>query len=140
MSDLGFTHVALLARRIEESVDFYRRFAAMEVVHRRVDASTGKTVVWLSDRTRPFVLVLIEAAAVDHRLGGFAHLGVGCESVAEVDRRCALARAEGRSCVGPIDGGEPVGYFALIADPDGHNLELAHGQEVGLTVSRPPSG
>jgi catechol 2,3-dioxygenase-like lactoylglutathione lyase family enzyme len=135
MSDLGLTHVALLARGIEESVDFYRRFAGMEVVHRRVDPATGKTVVWLSDRTRPFVLVLIEAASVDHRLGGFAHLGVGCGSAAEVDRRCALARAEGRECVGPIDGGEPVGYFALIADPDGHNLELSHGQEVGLTVT-----
>jgi len=135
MSDLGLTHVALLAREIEQSVDFYHRFAGMGVVHRRIDATTEKSVVWLSDRTRPFVVVLIEADVVDHRLGGFAHLGVGCESTAEVDRRCALARAEGRACIGPIDGGDPVGYFALIADPDGHNLEVSYGQEVGLTVA-----
>jgi hypothetical protein len=29
-----------------------------------------------------------------------------------------------------------VGYWGIIVDPDGHNLELAHGQEVGLTVQR----
>jgi hypothetical protein len=27
-----------------------------------------------------------------------------------------------------------VGYWAVVVDPDGHNLELSHGQEVGLTV------
>jgi catechol 2,3-dioxygenase-like lactoylglutathione lyase family enzyme len=134
MSDVGFTHVALLAKRIEESIDFYGRFADMEVVHRRADPDTGHAVIWLSDRTRPFVLVLLETARVDHRLSGFAHLGVGCASSEEVDRRCALARAENRNCIGPIDGGKPVGYFALISDPDGHNLELSYGQEVGLTV------
>jgi catechol 2,3-dioxygenase-like lactoylglutathione lyase family enzyme len=135
MSDVGFTHVALLATRIEESIDFYGRFAGMEVVHRREDPDGGHAVVWLSDRTRPFVLVLLETARVDHRLSGFAHLGVGCASSAEVDRRCALARAENRKCLGPIDGGKPVGYFALVTDPDGHNLELSYGQEVGLTVT-----
>jgi hypothetical protein len=93
-------------------------------------------VVWLSDRTRPFVIVLIEQSVVSHSLGGFAHLGIGCESRAEVDRRCAGAREEGREVFGPTDSGEPVGYWAIIADPDGHNLELSHGQEVGLTVAQ----
>ena len=27
-----------------------------------------------------------------------------------------------------------AGYYAIIADPDGHNLEVSHGQEVGLAV------
>jgi hypothetical protein len=30
----------------------------------------------------------------------------------------------------------PVGYWALLRDPDGHALELSYGQEVGLTVAR----
>ena len=34
----------------------------------------------------------------------------------------------------PIDAGDPVGYTARIADPDGHSLELSFGQEVGLAV------
>jgi hypothetical protein len=27
-----------------------------------------------------------------------------------------------------------VGYWAYIVDPDGHNLEISYGQEVGFTV------
>jgi len=29
-----------------------------------------------------------------------------------------------------------VGYWAFIADPDGNNLELSFGQEIGVTVAR----
>jgi catechol 2,3-dioxygenase-like lactoylglutathione lyase family enzyme len=135
-SDRGLTHVALPVTDVEASVDFYRRYADMDVVHRRHDDETATTVVWLSDRTRPFVIVLIQQAVVSHALGGFAHLGVGCESRDEVDRRCDRARGEGREVFGPTDSGEPVGYWAILADPDGHNLELSYGQEVGLTVAQ----
>jgi catechol 2,3-dioxygenase-like lactoylglutathione lyase family enzyme len=117
------------------SAGFYERFADMAVVHRRVDPSTGAAVVWLSDLTRPFVIVLIETT-VSHRLGGFAHLGVGCESRADVDARCAAAGAAGHEVLGPFDDGPPVGYWAIVADPDGHNLELSYGQEVAFTVAR----
>ena len=134
--DVGLTHVALLIRDAAASVDFYGRYAGMEVVHRRSDATTGREVIWLSDRTRPFVIVLIEAERVEGRLDGFAHLGVGCTSRAEVDRLCEQARGEGRLKLGPLDSGEPVGYWAFIEDPDGHNLEISYGQEVGLTVGR----
>ena len=34
----------------------------------------------------------------------------------------------------PNDYGPPVGYWAYIVDPDGHNLEISYGQEVGLAV------
>lgn len=134
-NDRGLTHVALPVSDVETSVDFYRRYADMHVVHQRHDGDTDTTVVWLSDRTRPFVIVLIGQSVVSHALGGFAHLGVGCESRGEVDRRCARAREEGRQVSGPTDSGEPVGYWAIVADPDGHNLELSHGQEVGFTVA-----
>jgi hypothetical protein len=36
----------------------------------------------------------------------------------------------------PEDYGPPVGYWALIRDPDGHTLEVAHGQEVRFTVEQ----
>lgn len=134
--DVGLTHVALPVRDVEASIAFYGRYAAMRVVHRRADPDTGHRVVWLGDGTRPFVVVLLEVAAVDVRLGGSAHLGVGCASRSEVDALCALAHQEGRRCVGPTDSGPPVGYWALIVDPDGHNLELSFGQEVGTTVGR----
>jgi catechol 2,3-dioxygenase-like lactoylglutathione lyase family enzyme len=136
VADLGFTHVALPVRDIDASVAFYAKYAAMKVVHRRTDAHAGNTVVWLSDGTRPFAIVLIETREVRNPLLPIAHLGVGCASRAEVERLVEEAKGEGRPTIGPVDAPYPVGYFALISDPDQHTLELSHGQEVGLAVAR----
>jgi catechol 2,3-dioxygenase-like lactoylglutathione lyase family enzyme len=132
--DVGATHLALVASDLEASIRFYGRYAKMKLVHQRTESGSTR-VVWLSDLTRPFVLVLIEGE-VAARLGGFCHLGVGCESREEVDRLCALAHREGCLAMGPTDSGEPVGYWAFLRDPDGHHLELSFGQEVGLTVAQ----
>jgi predicted lactoylglutathione lyase len=59
---------------------------------------------------------------------------VGCASRSEVDELCDEARNENTLIMGPTDSGYPVGYWALIRDPDGHTLEIAYGQEVALTV------
>ena len=146
MVDVGFTHVALLVGELEESLAFYRKYAGMQVVHQRAEATSR--VAWISDQTRPFVLVLIElprfvprvlfraAQAVLRRVVPFEHLGVGCASREDVDRLAAAAKAEGRLDRGPTDYGPPVGYWAFITDPDGHTLEISYGQEVGLTVDR----
>lgn len=132
ITDLGLSHIALPVAELDRSIDFYRRFADMEVVHRRVD-SNGAGVGWLSDLTRPFVIVLLETTPT-HTLGGWAHLGVGCASRDEVDHRLVLASSEGRDVVGPCDDGPPVGYWGIISDPDGHQLEVAYGQEVRVMV------
>jgi catechol 2,3-dioxygenase-like lactoylglutathione lyase family enzyme len=135
ITDLGLSHVALPVSDLERSIAFYRRFADMEVVHRRI-GHDGVQVAWLSDLTRPFVVVLLQnpAGVADSRLGGWAHLGVGCASRDEVDHRLVTASAEGYEVLGPCDDGPPVGYWGLVVDSDGHNLELAYGQQVGLTV------
>jgi catechol 2,3-dioxygenase-like lactoylglutathione lyase family enzyme len=133
--DHGITHVALPVTALSTSLDFYERYAHMQVVHRRTDSESGTSVAWISDLTRPFVLVLIEVPALDQRLGGvYCHVGMGVASRAEVDELCDRARSEQRTVIGPIDSGPPVGYWAYIVDPDGHNLEISFGQEVGLTV------
>ena len=64
----------------------------------------------------------------------YCHIGMGVASREEIDDLCDRARAEQRTVIGPIDSGPPVGYWAYIVDPDGHNLEISFGQEVGLTV------
>lgn len=132
--DVGLTHVALPVHDVDRSVDFYSRFAGMVEVHRRADPQTGARVVWIGDRTRPFVLVLLEQAP-EMKLDGWSHLGVACVDRADVDRLVAGARAEGHDVMGPLDDGPPVGYWAIIVDPDGHNLELSFGQEVGTAVA-----
>jgi catechol 2,3-dioxygenase-like lactoylglutathione lyase family enzyme len=138
--DLGWTHVALPARDLARSIAFYAQYAGMSVVHDRTDepaANEAGRVVWLSDRTRPFVLVLLQTArAVERPLGPFAHLGIALASRADVDGVAARARAAGVLLGGPHDDGPPVGYWCFIADPDGHVIEFAYGQHVGLTVER----
>jgi catechol 2,3-dioxygenase-like lactoylglutathione lyase family enzyme len=135
MSDQGLTHVALAVQDIAASVAFYEEFADFRVVHERHDAETGSAVVWLSDLTRPFVVVLIQHGEMIHPLGGSNHLGIGLSDRHEVDRRVAGARARGCLVSGPHDSGPPVGYWAILRDPDGHQLELSHGQDVGLAVA-----
>ena len=103
MVDVGPTHIALLVGDLDASVAFYAKYAGMKPVHRRHDANVDSTVVWLSDGTRAFVIVLIGVREVRSPLVPIAHLGVGCASRAEVERLVELARAEGRPVVGPID-------------------------------------
>ncbi len=136
MTDIGLTHIALPVAEVERSIQFYATYAGMQVIHRRIDAEAGVSVVWLSDRTRPFVIVLIQTDSVQPVLSPLAHLGVGCESHEQVDALCTIARQDGLLIQEPKDSGYPIGYWAFLRDPDGHTLELSYGQEIGLTVGQ----
>ena len=72
MSDTGFTHIALAVRDLDASIAFYEKYAGMRVVHRR-DSDDGEGgVVWVSDMTRPFVIVLVhQPGVVDAPVGPF---------------------------------------------------------------------
>jgi catechol 2,3-dioxygenase-like lactoylglutathione lyase family enzyme len=59
MSEIGLTHIPLPVSDVERSIEFYSTYAGMQVIHRRIDEETSVTVVWLCDRTRPFVIVLL---------------------------------------------------------------------------------
>lgn len=135
MTDVGLTHIALQTTYLTRTIAFYAKYAAMEVVHERSDATSGRRVVWLSDHTRPFVIVFMEATEAGAVLTPFAHLGVGCKSHAELERLCEDARREGVLLDGPTNSGPPIGYWAFLRDPNGNTLELSHGQEIGLTVT-----
>jgi catechol 2,3-dioxygenase-like lactoylglutathione lyase family enzyme len=132
-TDIGFSHVALPVADLDRSVAFYQRWAGMQVVDLLEDPGTGARAARLSDLTRPFAIALVQARhPVEHPLAGLAHLGVGCPSREEVDRLAARARDEGCLRTGPVDSGYPLGYWAFLVDPDGHQLELSYGQNAGL--------
>ena len=134
--DIGFTHVAFMVRDLEKSLVFYRRYAGMDVIHsREPDLPTARKVAWLTDHTRPFALVLVQADTVtDTPLGHFGHLGIACATREEIDRKTAMAAKEGVLRKAPEDLGDPVGYYVFFADPDGNTLELSYGQRVGITA------
>ena len=134
MSDLGLTHIALTVSNIDRSIAFYAKYAQMQVVHYRVDPHSHRDVAWISDLTRPFVIVLIKVPQVNNQLLPISHLGVACESREKVEQLCEQAKSQGVLIAGPNDSGQPVGYWAFLRDPDGHTLELSYGQEVSFTV------
>lgn len=136
--DVGLTHVAFVVRDLDKSIEFYRQYAGMEVIHsREPGVPDARKVAWLSDHTRPFALVLVQADNVtDTPLGPFGHLGVACATREEIDRKTEMARAEGKLRKEPEYYGDPVGYFVFFADPDGNTLELSYGQRVGLEAIR----
>ncbi|MDG2022202.1 MAG: VOC family protein [Phycisphaerales bacterium] len=130
--DRGLTHCALECLSLDRSIPFYERFGGFEVVHRR------PAVAWISDRTRPFALVLVETSEV-RPIGPFAHLGFACGSRAEFDRLIELARAEGSLRDGPHEGNGPAGTWAFLDDPDGNTFELSVGQSVEVAIAVEPS-
>ena len=128
MKDIGLTHIALQVTDLQRSFKFYSKYARMEVVHER------KGVLWISDKTRPFVIVMFESETVTNPLIPDSHIGIGVKSKTEVDRLCNLAKKEKCLLSVPKDSGLPAGYWAFLKDPDNHTLEISFGQEVGLTV------
>ena len=75
--------------------------------------------------------------ALDEGLRGGRVLHVALDQTVardDIDRLSEKARSEGSLIQGPTDYGPPVGYWAFLRDPDGHTLEVSHGQEVALAV------
>lgn len=141
MSDTGLTHIALASADLDASIAFYAKYAGMRVVYRHQSEDGEGAVAWVSDMTRPFVIVLVhQPGVVDRPLGPFGHLGVACASREAVDRLAALAKQDGCLIKGPEDYGPPVGYWVYLADPDGNTLELSYGQDVGPTVELAKAG
>ena len=128
MTDAGLTHVAIEVGDLQRSIDFYASYGGFEVVHRR------EGIAWISDRTRPFALVLATTKQVTP-LGPFAHLGVACSDRDEFDALVARARDEGRLRLGPEGGDGPAGTWAFLDDPDGNTFEISVDQSVAVAVA-----
>jgi catechol 2,3-dioxygenase-like lactoylglutathione lyase family enzyme len=127
----ALTHVALGVRDAAASVTFYQFHAQLSIVHDRFD---GTRVVWLSDHEDhpAFVLVLIEGAAKGTAFpSSLLHFGFAVASRDQVDEIAAQAREHGVLVSEPMWGGEVVGYFCMLRDPDGHWVEFSYGQTLG---------
>jgi catechol 2,3-dioxygenase-like lactoylglutathione lyase family enzyme len=127
------THVALHVQDLATTVDFYRRFCGLTVVHQRA-AGDDASVVWLAEpgREKTFIFALLSGGrgkAPD--ADDYSHLGFACASRADVDRIAAAARAEGCLVWEPREEPYPVGYYCGLKDPDGMFVEFSFGQPLG---------
>ena len=132
------THVALFVRDVERTIDFYKRFVGLHVVHDRVDDAVR--VVWMSEQQHApdFVIVAITLPPAD--ASGpprMAHFGYDLPSRTAVDEIAARAQSEGLLMQGPADAGPIVGYFCMLRDPDGNLVEFSHGQPINPKHLKP---
>jgi catechol 2,3-dioxygenase-like lactoylglutathione lyase family enzyme len=123
-----WTHVVLKVSDLDRSIDFYRRFCALEVVR---DGRPAGHTVWLAasppaGAAPPFVLVLY-LTAIDCRVD---HLGFQCASRDDVERIAAEGERLGILAEPPFDGGGDIGYVTMLRDPDGHRVEFTFGQPI----------
>ena len=138
--DRIWTHLALWVSDLDTSVDFYRKYAGMAILADRTEPS-GTRVAWLADKDGRLALVLLAPnrmplrrkflIALMRRIRPPSHIGVECSSQDKVRSLCDLARSDGILRNGPRQFGGEIGFAGFIADPDGNDLELSHGQNVG---------
>jgi catechol 2,3-dioxygenase-like lactoylglutathione lyase family enzyme len=134
MARPALTHLALHVRDLPKAVAFYQDFCALDVVHRRVDESTGQGVVWLAEpgREHEFILVFISGGPERQTQGAdFSHLGFALESRAAVDAIAQRGEDAGRLVWPPREEPYPVGYYCGLKDPDGNFVEFSYGQPLG---------
>jgi len=127
----SLTHIALRSRDVQASVEFYRRYAGLHVVHDRTDDATR--VVWLAEVTEdPAFVIVVMGMPADEQpaVRPVDHLGFAVPSRAEVDRLGAMAEQEGTLVLAPVEHGGVVGYICEVADPDGNVCEFSHGQPI----------
>lgn len=121
-----FTHVALPVADLDRSIRYYEQMAGMHVVE-RIEDSTGGNAVRLSTKGHDgFNLMLIESPMqMPVILNGIGHLGVACSAPKEINQLAERAEGSGFLQSGPGNAEFP-GYFAMLVDPDGHQLEIYH--------------
>ena len=113
-------------------VDFYHRYAEMNIVHERPHHN-GK-VIWMAEhgREKEFILVLLPGGPGRAQSDSdFSHLGFAVASRHAVDSIADRARAEGILVWETREEDYPVGYYCGLRDPDGNFVEFSYGQPLG---------
>ncbi|MCK9505076.1 MAG: VOC family protein [Porticoccaceae bacterium] len=123
------THIALHVDNLEDTIEFYKDFCRMNIVHQR-EAGTKK-IVWMAEpgREQDFIFVIMNQGA-DLQLAedDYRHFGFAEDAVDEVARR-----AERKGCLvwPPRKEPFPVGYYCGLKDPNGNYVEFSYGQPLG---------
>lgn len=125
------SHLGLPVTDLAKSVAFYEKWCGMKAQKQLSDAA-GITSARLAQKNGGFILSLLAMPTMPMAMPGIMHLGLDCDSKAQVDKIAADAKKAGILISGPTDAGPDLGYQTYISDPDGNNIEFAFGQKVGV--------
>ena len=129
------THLALHVTDIDASVDFYKKWAGMKEVDRRVSDKSGDTVVWIAceGQEDDFVIVLLDGAKqkLDPEKEGMRHIGLSVPAKSDVKNIAEAAKREGVLHWDCMELPFPVGTLCAVKDPDGHIVEFSQDQPLG---------
>lgn len=122
-----WTHITITVSDIDRSINFYTALCGLSVLRDRRPEGGG--TVWLGSvppvgEDPTFVLVLSEGEVTDH----LDHFGFQCDKREQVDSIAEAAQRQGILVYPPQDSGGAVGYWTILKDPDGHNVEFTFGQ------------
>jgi catechol 2,3-dioxygenase-like lactoylglutathione lyase family enzyme len=126
-----FTHCALHARELDESIAFYESYCGLRVVK---EHGRGKErTVWMAhDGDAAFVLVLLGGGPErEQGKDDMTHYGFAVSARAEVDAVAERGRREGHLFWEPQDFPPPTGYLCAVRDPSGYVIEFSYGQPLG---------
>lgn len=119
-------HIALMVKDAEKSALFYQHYCGMEVIHSRKNGDINVRWVQLPGQKDGFMLVLLESLAqIPEESGRMDHIGIYVKSRKDVDSLAARAKKEGLLIEEAHDGGPIIGYYCMIQDPDGNQVEFS---------------
>lgn len=129
------THLALHVTDIEASVEFYKKWAGMKEIERRVSDRSGGTVVWVAceGQEDDFIIVLLDGAKqkLDPEKEGMRHIGLSVPAKSDVKAIAEAAKREGVLHWDCMELPFPVGTLCAVKDPDGNIVEFSYGQPLG---------
>jgi catechol 2,3-dioxygenase-like lactoylglutathione lyase family enzyme len=124
---IRWTHITAKVSNLQRSIDFYTSFCNLKLLKDR--RKEGGSTIWLgpepdAGEDATFVLVLTQGEVKNV----LEHLGFQCDCKEQVDQIAQEAKVKGILVQPPTLTGGSVGYFTVIKDPDGHQVEFTFGQ------------
>lgn len=126
-----FTHCALHANDLKQSIAFYENYCGMRIV--REHGRGSDRTVWMASGEKPsFVLVLLGGGPKrEQDREDMTHYGFAVPSREDVDKIAERGRKDGRLFWEPQDFPAPTGYLCAVKDPSGYVIEFSCGQPLG---------
>ncbi len=143
-TEARWTHIALRVADLDATIRWYQSFTPLELIARREDeAGYGAWLGMPGKTNNPFVLVIAQFFegsdpfddAPNAVLAPFAHLGMELPNKQDVDDMAEKGRAADCLAMAPTQMPPPIGYIAMLTDPDGNTVEFSWDQGVYSTLA-----